>query len=148
MSSAKTQSAPFANQRLANQRRSQRVVLAVRIVVSGTSAVGGAFAEETVTIVVSAHGAMIQLRQLVQKGQMLGIRNAATTEGLTCKVIDVSVGSGGQPEIGVEFNEPNPHFWHVSFPPSDWNPRSPEAKRFTPTSALAAQPAPLPAAKK
>jgi hypothetical protein len=133
---------------LANQRRSQRVALAVRLVVSGVPALGPAFVEETTTVVVNAHGAMIQLREPVQKGQMLNVRNAVTGEELACKIVDVTAGSSGQPEVGVEFTEPHPHFWRVSFPPSDWNPRSPEAKRFSPAASAASRPAPLQATKK
>jgi len=38
--------------------------------------------------------------------------------------------SANLPEIGLEFAKPFPHFWRVAFPPADWSPRSPEAKRF------------------
>jgi len=137
-----------ANAPLTNQRRSQRVVLAVRIVVSGTPDIGSPFAEDTVTVVVNAHGAMIRLREPVQKEQMLRVRNAATGEELPCKVIDVSVGSNGQPEVGVEFTELNPHFWRVSFPPADWNPRSPEARRFSLPPSGTPKPAPTPLANR
>lgn len=133
---------------IVNQRRSQRVVLAMRIVVSAVPESGRAFVEDAVTVIVNAHGAMIHLRELVRKGQMLNLRNAATGEELVCTVVDVSAGANGRPEIGVEFTEPNPHFWRVTFPPADWNPRNPEAKRFSPTPAAPLRPMPLPAAKK
>jgi len=35
---------------------------------------------------------------------------------------------GGQGEIGLEFSEPRPAFWRVTFPPEDWSPRHPEAR--------------------
>jgi hypothetical protein len=133
---------------LGNQRRSQRVMLGVRILVSGQRESGAAFAEDTVTVIVNAHGAMIQLRESVRRAQMLNVRNAATGEELVCKVVDVSAGSIGVPEVGVEFTEPNPQFWRVSFPPADWNPRSPEAKRLSLPPSPAPRPAPLPVAKK
>ena len=141
----------MANPHLApivNQRRSQRVMLAVRIVVSGLPESGPAFVEDAFTVVVNAHGAMIHLREPVRKDQMLNLRNTVTGEELVCKVVDVSAGSNDRPEIGIEFTEPNPHFWRVTFPPADWNPRSPEAKRFSPTVAAPPRPAPLPTAKK
>jgi hypothetical protein len=36
----------------------------------------------------------------------------------------------GATEISVEFESPSPRFWHIAFPPEDWTPKSPEAKRF------------------
>jgi hypothetical protein len=30
--------------------------------------------------------------------------------------------------VGVEFPQPNPEFWGVSFPPEDWSPSHPDAK--------------------
>ena len=32
-------------------------------------------------------------------------------------------------EVGVDFINPFPGFWRISFPPPDWTMRSPEAKR-------------------
>jgi hypothetical protein len=33
--------------------------------------------------------------------------------------------------VGIEFDQPSPRSWRISFPPNDWNSRNPEAKRFT-----------------
>jgi hypothetical protein len=114
----------------ANQRRSQRILLAVPLRVTGKRMNGTAFAEHTKTLIVNAHGAMLQLQEPVQEAQVLNIRNVATGEELPCKVVDLSPGAGGIGEIGVEFAQPNARFWRVSFPPADWSTRSPEAKRF------------------
>lgn len=113
------------------QRRSQRVLLSISILVSGERANGAPFAERTKTQVVNAHGALIQLRELVRAGQKLRMKNLTTNEEMTCTVMDISSGSSSIPEIGVAFSEPCARFWRVTFPPEDWNPRSPEAKRLT-----------------
>jgi hypothetical protein len=113
-----------------NQRRSQRIIVAVPIRVSGKHPGAEKFSEETNTLIVNAHGALLALKEKVQEGQVLTINNLATSDEIQCAVIDVTVGSNGAPEIGVEFQKAAPNFWRVSFPPSDWSPRSPEAKGY------------------
>lgn len=113
-----------------NQRRSQRILLAVPIQISGERANGAPFVEATRTVVVNAHGALIHLREAVLAGQKLRMKNLGTNEELLCKVIDINPGRLAIPEIGVAFTEPCPRFWRVSFPPEDWTPRCAEARRL------------------
>jgi hypothetical protein len=134
---------------MANQRRSQRILLSVPLRVSGKRLNGTPFVEHTKTLIVNAHGTLMQLQEPVLDGQSLNIRNVVTGEEALCTVVDLSPGANGPAEIAVEFAQPNPRFWRVSFPPTDWSARSPEAKRFaaSPISAPPAQPKD-PAAKK
>ncbi len=125
---------------VAHQRRSHRIVLSVPIIVSGTRAIGSPFNERTKTLVVSAHGGLILLREPVIVGQVLNITHVSTGEELVCTVKDINAGQEELPEIGIGFAQPNAHFWRVTFPPDDWSPRSPEAKRFTKQSAPVAKP--------
>jgi hypothetical protein len=127
---------------LANQRRSQRILLAVALRVSGKRANGTPFIEHTKTLIVNAHGALLQLQEPVSDGQTLSIRNVVTGEETLCTVVDLSPGANGLAEIGVEFAQPNARFWRVSFPPTDWSARNPEAKRFSssPISVPTAKP--------
>jgi hypothetical protein len=113
------------------QRRSQRILLSVSILVSGQQANGSPFSERTKTQVVNAHGALIQLREPVLVGQQLRIKHLATNEEVACTVADLSRGSGDVPEVGIAFTKPSPGFWRVAFPPEDWSPHSPEAKRVS-----------------
>jgi hypothetical protein len=113
-----------------NQRRSQRIIVAVPIRVTGKQTAGEKFVEETNTLIVNAYGALIELKEKVEVGQVLTIHNLATEGEIPWAVIDVTVGGDGTPEIGVEFQKKSPNFWRVSFPPSDWSPRSPEAKGY------------------
>lgn len=115
---------------MAHQRRSQRILLCVRVIVSGKHANGSPFSEHTTTQVVNAHGALILLHEPVVVGQLLNIKHVATGEELVCTVMDLTPGQLEIPEIGIEFVHPNARFWRVSFPPEDWTPRSPYAKRF------------------
>lgn len=114
-----------------NQRRSQRVMLSVRILISGDRLDGKKFSEEAQTSVVNAHGALIFLAEQVRLGQSLSVRNIKSHQELQAEVVDVGAVHDGNFEVGIEFLEPAPRFWHVAFPPEDWSPRSPEAKRRT-----------------
>lgn len=117
-------------------RRSQRVLLSIGIIISGTRHDGVRFEEETATSNVNAHGALILLSYRVEIGQLLTMSNVKTGEQLPCTVIDVTDEDRGKMEVGIEFLKPSPRFWRVSFPPDDWSPRSPEAKKYSgpPTS--------------
>ena len=113
-----------------NQRRSQRIVLAVPLEVPGIRLNGKRFIENSKTLVISAHGGLILLREAVNKEQILTIRNLQTLEELRCLVVDICQGQDGMNEVGVQFVGGSSRFWRVSFPPVDWNSRSPEAKRY------------------
>jgi hypothetical protein len=133
---------------VANQRRSQRVLLAVPLRVSGKRTNGEPFVEHAKTLIVNAHGALLQLQEPVREGQTLSVRNITTGEEMPCKVVDLSSGANGVSEIGVEFEQPSPRFWRVSFPPADWSTRNPEAKRFAPSPSAPSPPAKGPIVKK
>lgn len=128
----------------ANQRRSQRILLSVPVKVTGKRANGTKFEELTSTLIVNAHGALLQLREAVKEGNLVEVRNVVTNEELACMVVDVATASNGTFEVGVEFSIANPKFWRVSFPPADWSPRSPEAKRYSNGAGPAPAPAPAP----
>ena len=112
-------------------RRSQRLLLTVRVVVSGKQPSGLAFTEEALTQVVNAHGALVLMKQMVSNGDHLQIRNVKTGEEVACTVVVIGERQDHERGIGVEFDEPSPRFWRVAFPPDDWTPKSPEAKKLT-----------------
>src|SRR6266403_135073 len=112
----------------ANRRRSQRVLMTIPVRVSGQISVGLPFEEETHTLAISAHGALILVSTPVYSGQRLTLSNIQTKAALECVVAHIDRRKGEQPQAGVEFTLPNPMFWHVAFPPKDWTPRHPDAK--------------------
>jgi hypothetical protein len=122
---------PTRLQKYTNQRRSQRVMLSVKILVAGDRQDGKRFSEEAGTSVVNAHGALIFLAEKVKLGQCLTVRNIKSNDELQAEVVDVGAEHEGKVEVGIEFLEPAPRFWRVAFPPEDWSTRSPEAKRRT-----------------
>jgi hypothetical protein len=115
----------------ANRRRSQRVLMTIPVRVSGQSDVGLHFEEETQTMAISAHGALIPVSTQVRRGQRLTLSNVQTKAELECIVAHIGKHQSSQPQVGVEFMLPNPIFWHVAFPPKDWTPRHPDAKSHT-----------------
>jgi|SRR6266481_6199927 len=105
----------------ASRRRSQRVILTLAVTVRTEDAPQGAsFEEETHTLVVNLHGALIVLAGKVAKGQKLWLTNRATKAQQICRVANLGPTSGGKVQVGVEFLKPSPDFWHISFPPEDW----------------------------
>jgi hypothetical protein len=113
-----------------NQRRSQRILISASIRVSGKNSAGTVFEENTSTIVVNSHGALILLKEKVWIGQAVTMQHVASQEEIDCIVKGMNPEPDGLPEIAIEFQKPSPRFWHISFPPSDWNSRNPEAKGF------------------
>jgi c-di-GMP-binding flagellar brake protein YcgR len=112
----------------ANRRRSQRVLMTIPVRVSGQNVLGSPFEEETQTLAISAHGALILVSTQVYRGQRLTLSNVQAKAALECVVAHIDRHQSDHPQVGVEFMLPNPIFWHVAFPPKDWTPRHPHAK--------------------
>ena len=112
----------------ANRRRSQRVLMKIPVRVSFHAGAVSLSEEETHTLAVSAHGALIAISAPVYRGQRLTLSNVQTKGSLECVVAHIDHFPGEQIKVGVEFLLPNPTFWRVAFPPKDWTPRHPHAK--------------------
>jgi len=103
------------------RRRSQRVILSVGVMVrTENAAKDDSFVEETRTLVVNMHGALIPLSGKVVQGQTLVLTNRGSKEEQKCRVVNLSTTSGGESQVAVEFLNPSPDFWHIAFPPEDW----------------------------
>jgi hypothetical protein len=63
---------------------------------------------------------MIALAAKVLKGQIVRIKNKATSEDQDCNVVYLGPASGGKTQVGVEFTSKAPDFWRIAFPPEDW----------------------------
>jgi len=111
-----------------NRRRSQRVLMKVPVRVGLHAGNAALSEEETHTLAVSAHGALIAISAPMYRGQRLTLSNPQTKDSLECVVAHIDKFPDEQVKIGVEFLLPNPTFWHVAFPPKDWSPRHPHAK--------------------
>jgi hypothetical protein len=100
--------------------------VAVRI--RGKDAQGTAFEEETATLAINAHGALILLQTRLTSGSKVLMLHNTTREEEECHVAFLGPVRSGKAEIGLEFSAPSPTFWRVTFPPEDWSPKHPDAR--------------------
>jgi len=106
--------------RLSKNRRSQRIEMNVPVVVYRTRGDGPQFYENTQTLVINAHGALMDLTDMVAPRQRLQVQNPESGQHLECRVVSVKKERIGPPKVAVEFMEPAPSFWRIAFPPADW----------------------------
>ena len=104
-------------------RRSSRVFLRVRVVVSGKNQDRRRFREACETIVINAHGGLLYLNQPLEDGTLLTLTNPFTQEEQECRVVYLGGDSEKGQRVGVEFLTPAPHFWGVEFAQPDWHTR-------------------------
>ena len=102
-------------------RRSRRIDLDVPVLVHRPPKEGPQFYENTKTLVVSAHGALLALKGMVAPRQRLFLQNTTSGQQEECRVVSVNKDLTGPPTVAVEFTKPSPGFWRVAFPPSDWS---------------------------
>jgi hypothetical protein len=110
------------------RRRSQRVLMQVGVLIRGNDAQGKPFEEKTDTLAINAHGALVALKTRITSGSKLKMKHNMTEEDQECHVVFLGPVRDGKAEIGLEFSEPRPAFWRVTFPPEDWTPKHPEAR--------------------
>jgi PilZ domain len=101
------------------QRRSERVLLDIPVVVRGDAG-SRAFQEETFTVTVSAHGALLMLEADVSLGQKLVVMNPKNWDELEARVAYKGPVHAGLAQVAVEFTRPAPDFWQMSSPPANW----------------------------
>jgi hypothetical protein len=97
-----------------------RVLLSVPIAVSGKTKEGKDFSEDTRTLVVNAHGALIALAAPVVAGQHVLVANKATRATVDCRIVYLGNSQDAKTQMGIEFTKPLTTFWQVDFPPDDW----------------------------
>jgi hypothetical protein len=110
------------------RRRSQRVLMQVAVRIRGNDAQGTKIEEETETLAINAHGALVLLAARLISGSKILLQHKKTQEEHECHVAFLGPVRSGKAEIGLEFTTPHPTFWRVAFPPEDWTPRHPEAR--------------------
>ena len=108
-----------ANRKI-SQRRSQRLLLRIQIVAHRKAGQPDSKPEQSETLAVNAHGALILLTPPVDEVEQILIKNPKTDEEQLCKVVYQGLTEAGRLQVGVEFIAPAPNFWRVSFPPEDW----------------------------
>ena len=104
----------------ADARRSQRVVARIRVRVLRQDGAGETISEDTHTLVVNAHGALLILAMKVRPGETLTLENWVARDRQQIRVVRIGQKQGSKHEVAIEFSTPAPRFWHIDFPPPDW----------------------------
>jgi hypothetical protein len=103
-----------------NQRRSERVVLKMPVVVRVQTSAGERTDERAYTVVVNAHGGLLRLEMELTPGQTMNLANPKTHAEESCRVVRVENLPAGNFAVAFEFWRPSPQFWPIVFPPTDW----------------------------
>jgi hypothetical protein len=103
------------------RRRSQRVIIMVPVTLEMTKS-GKVVKVPAHTIAVNIHGAMVICRQSVDSETKVEIVNDRTREHTSARITRTPRQSAEGFLIPVEFVNPYPMFWQISFPPSNWKP--------------------------
>jgi hypothetical protein len=104
-----------------NRRRSERVVLRVPVGLSALMPDGKRISIEAHTLVVNAHGGLLDVGTEMVRGQRIRLSNLKTEIVTTGRVVRAEGPVEGRFSVAFEFESPAPHFWPVSFPPADWS---------------------------
>src|ERR1700674_5221458 len=91
----------------AERRRSERWPLTLPLVVRGVSLDSKSVREETFTLSISAHGALVALATTVTLGQALFLRNPQTQDEAGAWVTRFGLPQGGLAQVGIEFVRPD-----------------------------------------
>src|SRR5712692_7648013 len=104
-----------------NQRRSERVVLRVPLRLSAKMPDGQRICIEAQTLVVNAHGGLLDVGVEMRAGQRVLLSKFKTGEVMTGRVLRAEGSEDGRFSVAFEFEFPSSSFWPVSFPPTDWS---------------------------
>ncbi len=102
------------------QRRSRRLLLRVAVEVQRTAANGNSFTEQSATLALNAHGALIVLKPPVADGEELVVKNVKTALSQASRVVYLGDEGTDGIQVGIEFLQPSPQMWGITFPPDDW----------------------------
>jgi hypothetical protein len=103
-----------------NRRRSERVLLQIHVLVETELEAGTLVRLDAFTLVVNAHGGLLEMGLKVPAGQRLVLTNPALGGQEACRVVTTKATQDGFYAVAVEFEHPSPQFWPISFPPPDW----------------------------
>jgi hypothetical protein len=103
------------------RRRSQRVLLRVKANIH-LALQGKNSTFEVTTLSVNDHGALIVLPRSLPIDTRLVLEHAMTKQRVACKIVRPAREMPEGFHIPLEFDSPEPNFWGISFPPTDWRP--------------------------
>lgn len=101
------------------RRRSQRVIIRIAVTVEMMMS-GKKVTMRATTVSVNDHGAMLVCTKNLPVDALFDLINDRTGQKQVCRVTRAPVDNQGGYLLPVEFSEPAPGFWHISFPPPGW----------------------------
>ena len=104
----------------ANRRRSERVILRMRITLIAEDIERKRQEVEALTQVVNAHGGLLKTQMELHVGQPMLLVNPQNKVEQSSRVVRIEDTAEGDFAVAFEFDQPNPKFWPVVFPPEDW----------------------------
>ncbi len=72
------------------------------------------------TLVVNAHGGLMETPLELTANQKITIINPQSGKEVGCSVVRMEGPSSGLFQVAFEFDQRNAHFWPITFPPEDW----------------------------
>ena len=114
-----------------NRRRSERVMLRMRVTVFAEDTQRKRQQLEALTHVVNAHGGLMKLQMDLHVGQPMLLVNPQNKVEQGCRVVRIEDTAEGDFAVAFEFDKPNPKFWPVVFPPQDWHAPTPDPSQKT-----------------
>jgi hypothetical protein len=72
------------------------------------------------TLVVNAHGGLLEMSLKVTQGQKMQLANPTMGVKQPCRVVGVRSSQDGLFAVAFEFDSPTPQFWPIAFPPTGW----------------------------
>ena len=100
------------------RRRSDRIMLTVRLRMVGQDAAGKRFREDARTITLNRHGARIRTRRVLLVGEVVRLVNVVGQSDAEFRVVGpLTPPSELGGEWGVESVDPNFNIWGIKFPP-------------------------------
>ncbi|HEY0704250.1 MAG TPA: hypothetical protein VGD60_15875 [Candidatus Acidoferrales bacterium] len=96
-----------------NRRRSKRLRARVPICVRFQDAAKRFVSEQTHSIIINEHGALILLAAPVRLQQVIRVENVGTEKEVLCRVALLGPTFMGKTQVAVEFIMPMPGFWTV-----------------------------------
>jgi hypothetical protein len=103
-------------------RRSSRLTIEIPVEVICKGPQNKVHSEETRTFVVSAHGCGLSLQTSVLPGDRVVLIHKMSREEIPCRVVMCRQSKTSGWDTGLEFQNTAPNFWHIAFPPDDWDP--------------------------
>lgn len=125
-------------------QRLQTVCIEIPIIVQGSrnSHPPQPFLEETRTVIVFPHGAVLRLTEVVTQGQIVIIQNMRLKQEVACRVTSSKPSASVKGYVEVEFTQPTPGFWGIGFPGEAITQRNEVTAPVAPVSAQPAVAAP------